>query len=130
MDLLITGTYVSWLALLFFVLTVIVIKQRRAGAVSLGDNNIDVLQKAIRAHGNFAEYVPICLLLMAVAEVNTNIGAYLHIAGGILVLGRILHAYGLIKASGASKPRVYGMLCTFGVMIGLACWNLFAILTH
>ena len=130
MDLLITGTYVSWLALVFFVLTVIVIKQRRAGAVSLGDNNIKDLQKAIRAHGNFAEYVPICLLLMAVAEVNTNIGAFLHIAGGVLVLGRVLHAYGLITVSGASKPRVYGMLCTFAVMLGLACWNLFAILTR
>lgn len=130
MNLLITGTYVSWLALLFFVLTVLVIKQRRASAVSLGDNSIDDLQKAIRAHGNFAEYVPICLLLLAVAEINTNAGAFLHIAGGTLLLGRLLHAYGLITSDGASKPRIFGMLCTFSVMIVLALWNLFAIFTR
>lgn len=128
MELLITGTYASWLGLLFIALTVIVIKNRRASAVSLGDGNVDPLQKAIRAHGNFAEYVPIALILLAVAEVNTNAGAFLHIPGGILLLGRLLHGYGLITNSGVSKPRIYGSLCTFAVIIGLSVYNLAIIL--
>lgn len=53
MDLLITGIYASWLGLLFFVLTIPVIKSRRANAVSLGDGQSEELQMAIRAHGNF-----------------------------------------------------------------------------
>ena len=130
MDLLITGIYASWLGLLFFALTIVVIKGRRANAVSLGDGQSDELQMAIRAHGNFAEYVPICLILMAVAEMNTPIGAMLHIPGGMLLLGRLLHAYGLIKYKGASKPRVIGMLSTFAVLVGLCVWNLFIILTR
>jgi uncharacterized membrane protein YecN with MAPEG domain len=130
MDLLITGTYTSLLALLFIALTVVVIKNRRANAVSLGDGDVDELQKAIRAHGNFAEFVPIALILLAVAELNTNAGAFLHIPGGILLLGRILHAYGIVTKNGASKPRVYGALCTFLVIIGLSLWNLSTIFMH
>ena len=128
MSLIITGTYASCLALLFLLLSIAVIKQRRSNLVSLGDGQIGDLQKAIRAHGNFAEYVPICLLLLAVAEINSGAGAYLHIPGSLLLIGRLLHAYGLVKKSGASKPRVYGMMCTFIVLIGLSAWNLFTIL--
>ena len=130
MDLLITGIYASWFGLLFFVLTVLVIKGRRAGAVSLGDGQSETLQMTIRAHGNFSEYVPICLILMAVAEMNTPIGAMLHIPGGLLLLGRLLHAYGLIKHVGPSKQRIVGMLLTFAVLVGLSLWNLFIILTR
>ncbi|MFW8591674.1 MAPEG family protein [Glaciecola sp. 2405UD65-10] len=128
MPLAITGLYASLLALVFFVLTIGVVKQRRANAVSLGDGTVDELQKAIRAHGNFIEYVPICLILLAIAELNTNLVALLHVAGAVLLAGRLLHAYGIVKSSGASKPRIYGMLCTFLVMLVLSLWNLFSII--
>lgn len=128
MPLAITGFYASLLALVFFVLTIGVVKQRRANAVSLGDGTVDELQKAIRAHGNFIEYVPICLILLAIAELNTSLVALLHFAGAVLLAGRVLHAYGIIKSSGASKPRIYGMLCTFLVMLILSIWNLFSII--
>ena len=128
MPLAITGFYASLLALVFFVLTIGVVKQRRANAVSLGDGTVDDLQKAIRAHGNFIEYVPICLILLAIAELNTSLVALLHFAGAVLLAGRVLHAYGIIKSSGASKPRIYGMLCTFLVMLILSIWNLFSII--
>lgn len=128
MPLAITGLYASLLALVFFVLTIGVVKQRRANAVSLGDGTVDELQKAIRAHGNFIEYVPICLILLAIAELNTNLVALLHVAGAVLLAGRLLHAYGIVKSSGASKPRIFGMLCTFLVMLVLSIWNLFSII--
>jgi len=128
MPLAITGLYASLLAVVFFVLTIGVVKQRRANAVSLGDGTVDELQKAIRAHGNFIEYVPICLILLAIAELNTNLVVLLHVAGAVLLAGRLLHAYGIVKSSGASKPRIFGMLCTFLVMLVLSIWNLFSII--
>lgn len=129
MNLLITATYASCLALVFFALTIMVVKNRRKSAVSLGDGQIDDLQKVVRAHGNFTEYVPICLVLLATAEINAQAHTFLHIAGGLLLVGRVLHAYGLITTTGASVPRIIGMLCTFTVLISLAVWNLFVVFT-
>ena len=52
---------------------------------------------AQRAQANFIEYVPIALLLLAVAESQGLTGWLLHTSGVILVLARLLHAWGLSK---------------------------------
>lgn len=127
MSLEITAIYASLLSIVYFALTVMVIKQRRAGAVSLGDGKIDALSKAIRAHANFIEYVPICLILILVAEVNGSHDAFLHGFGIALLLGRLLHWQGILAAT-PGLPRILGMLLTFAVLLGLAVLNLFLIL--
>ncbi|MBF7073297.1 MAPEG family protein [Glaciecola sp. MH2013] len=129
MNLIITGLYASLLGLLFLLLSIYVIKQRRANVVSLGDGDIDQLQKATRAHGNFSEYVPICLILLAVAEMTSQADIFLHACGILLVYGRSAHAYGLVTKSGPSWGRVSGMLATFACLLGLSLWNLFVVLT-
>ena len=47
-----------------------VIKKRREFKVPVGTGNQSQLETAIRAHGNFSEYVPFFLLLLLTAEIN------------------------------------------------------------
>jgi uncharacterized membrane protein YecN with MAPEG domain len=73
---------------------------------------------AIRAHGNFAEYVPLTLLLMALCEL-AGVGAlWLHLGGGLLLAGRILHAIGIQIPKAPNKPRLFGTLF-FWLALGL-----------
>ena len=71
----------------FFVrLALKVVAARRAAKVSIGDSDDPALLRASRVHANFAEYVPLTLPLMALAEI---IGAPWFV---ILVLGAMLIA--------------------------------------
>ncbi len=73
---------------------------------------------AIRAHGNFAEYVPLTLLLMALCEL-AGVGAlWLHLGGVLLLAGRILHAIGIQIPRAPNKPRLFGTLF-FWLSLGL-----------
>lgn len=64
----VSALYASTLALLFVALCARTIMARRRARVALGDGGDRILQRRLRAHGNFAEYVPIGLILMALAE--------------------------------------------------------------
>ena len=61
----ITAIYAAILTFVYVKLTLNVISLRRENKVSLGDGDIKELQQAIRSHGNFAEYVPLGLILLA-----------------------------------------------------------------
>ncbi len=91
-------------ALLFFR-----VSSRRADLkVSIGDAGDASLHERIRHHGNFVEWVPMVLILMMLAEANGGNSVAIHTAGGFLVLGRMLHPFGL-KAGNASHPlRIAG----------------------
>lgn len=91
----VTPIYTALLALSLIPLAIKVIKLRWKLRVSLMDGGHDELKRAIRAHGNFTEYVPITLLLLAFSEINQAPMITLHILGSILILARFLHAYGL-----------------------------------
>lgn len=60
--------YAALLSLLFVALSIRTLRLRRRLSVSLGDDGHSAMVRAIRAHGNFAEYVPLGLLLIAGAE--------------------------------------------------------------
>jgi hypothetical protein len=127
MNLIIAGLYSGLLGLVFIALSIQFINVRRKHLVSLGDGEIDDLQKATRAHANFSEYTPICLILLLIAEITSNTNVFLHVCGMILFFVRIAHAYGLITTSGASWGRISGTLGTFAVLIGLSLWNLYIV---
>jgi uncharacterized membrane protein YecN with MAPEG domain len=119
----ITGFYAALLTLLFIFLSINVIRERRGKGVAYGHGDDASLSRAIRAHGHFAEYVPLCLVLMFILEFGGIFPWLLHIMGIILLLGRVAHAYGMVKMEGRShlgrkafKGRVVGMMCTFSVM--------------
>ena len=66
----ITGFYLAILALLYLVLGLQVSRLRRGNRVTFGDGDNTKLRSAIRAHGNFAEYVPVIVLLVAILEMS------------------------------------------------------------
>jgi uncharacterized protein len=113
-------------ALLQTTLTALVIRQRTQARVSLLDGGNLPLLYRIRAHGNFVETAPMALLLMALLEMNGLSAGWLWGLGGILVAGRVLHAYGLLSGR-VSWPRLVGMIMTLFVISveGVVCLWMF-----
>jgi uncharacterized membrane protein YecN with MAPEG domain len=88
--------------------------------LGIGDGGERTLAKAVRAHGNAAETIPLALFLMLLAELVGVAAGFLHAMGVILVLARAWHAYGLSRRAGMSPGRFVGMTTTFVVIIALA----------
>jgi len=104
------------LGVIFFILTVWVVAERNKTKQMLGDGGSQTLQVAIRAHANFAEFVPMILILLAclVHEfANPTFFALLCLA---LVVGRILHPFG-IRILTPNVPRAVGAMLTWAVLI-------------
>jgi uncharacterized membrane protein YecN with MAPEG domain len=122
----ITALYASLLALLFLLLSFRVIAQRRAARVELGHGDSHQLLRRIRVHANFAEYVPFALVLIGLAESLKAPGGLVHTLGFVLLLARLIHAYGLSQTPHILKLRVLGMTLTFAVIAvaALACFTL------
>ncbi|CAP66997.1 uncharacterized protein PODANS_4_5250 [Podospora anserina S mat+] len=79
------------------------------------------LQVASRAQGNFAEYVPLALLLAGVAELNGAKKNVLTSALGALFVARVLHVeMGLRRPESTGVGRPVGYFGTLGVMGFLA----------
>ena len=110
-----SGLLLVWLALQ-------TIKARRASKVKLGDGGIFELQSAIRAHGNFAEYMPITIVMLFLLEYNGAPAWMIHVIGATFLVGRWIHAQGLLKDD--LRKRVKGMGVTLNVLIGLSIANI------
>lgn len=123
-DLTITALYASLLALVFLFLSFNIIRLRFKLKVGVGDGGERTLIKAVRAHGNFSEYIPLALILLAGYELSNANVVLLHTLGATLLVGRILHAVGLSKSIGTSMPRFVGMISTFVVLLILAIENI------
>jgi uncharacterized protein len=85
--------------------------------------NDGLLQRKVRAHGNFAEYVPHTLLFVLALELMQVQTRLLWLLGCSITLARIAHAWGLIKTYGPSPGRAFGFFLTWFVYIvgSLAC---------
>lgn len=105
--------YIALAALTLVALSVRVIRLRRTLKVSLGDGQQERLTRAIRAHGNFAEYISMGLLVLIAVEQVVSKAWIVHALGGALLLGRWLHAYGLDQEPRSYAGRVSGMALTF-----------------
>ncbi len=104
------------LGLIFFGLTVWVVAERNKTKQMLGDGGSKPLEVAIRAHANFAEFVPLILLLFAcLAHEGLNAVLFLVLCGA-LVLGRILHPFG-IRILHPNVPRATGAMLTWIVLL-------------
>lgn len=120
----VTALYGALLALLFLALSVRIVGLRRRLRVAVGDGGEPQLLRAIRAHGNFAEYVPLSVLLLAMAEVQGGTPILLHALGIALLAGRVAHAWGLNQPNEDLRYRVFGMAATFTALVGAALLNL------
>lgn len=120
----ITAFYVSLLGICYLYLSFLVVGIRRKNQISLGDGGNEDLKRLTRAHGNFSEYVPITLIMIACFEANTGQAWAVHSLACSLLIGRVLHAYGLSNHVGASWQRIVGMVLTFLAMLVAAIANL------
>ena len=120
----ISAFYTSLLALLMLLLAYQVVKQRLRHKSGLG-HQTDELMVAGRAHANAAEYIPITLLLMVIAELNGANPTVLHISGVAFLVSRVIHAWGF-KASGGKTHfgRYWGTLINWVVILWLCAVNL------
>lgn len=76
-----------------------------------------VLQRKVRAHGNFVEYVPIGLLFIIALELMHSQAWLVWLLGGTLTVARIAYAYGVITTYGPSIGRAIGFFLTWFVYI-------------
>ncbi len=117
--------YAGILGFIYVGLTFLVIQIRRKDKVSLGDGGNEILNKRIRAHGNFMEYVPIALVLIFLAEWEGAPDLIVHILGLALIAGRLLHAAALLEVKTAvPEARKVGMIVTVAT---IAIASLFAV---
>ena len=118
---LITGLYAALIALLVVALAARVVRLRIRLRVGIGDGGQPVLARAIRAHGNLIENAPLMLLLLLLAELSQALSAtWLHAAGVVIVVGRLLHAAGLTRSGGTSPGRLIGTVLSWIALLGLA----------
>jgi uncharacterized protein len=115
-----TAIYAAILTFVYVKLTLNVINLRRQNEVSLGDGGREDLQQAIRSHGNFAEYVPLGLILLGCLEANHIHWTIVLLLGGVFTTGRLFYAKAFLEATPNMDLRVKGMKFTLWGLQGLA----------
>lgn len=106
------------------ILTVRVILQRVKTGVQAGDGGQVGLAQAIRAHANFAEQLPLALLLLTITEWIGTARTWVIVLGAVLMLARLASAWGLSHSLGPTQPRQAGAGMT--VLVVVACSLLIA----
>lgn len=116
----VTHYYLSLLALIFITLSIATIKVRKKAQIAVGTDGDKLLLRRTRAHGNFAEYVPIAVMLIYANEYAGAATWWIHVLGGLLLVGRLSHAYGISQLNENLRFRISGMLMTFASIIASA----------
>ena len=114
----ITPLYASVLAILFVALSVRTLRMRHGLKIAVGDAGNQALLRAIRVHSNFAEYVPLSLLLISFVEMSGASALMVYFLGLCLLVGRAVHAYGVSQLNETYAFRVAGMAMTFTTLMG------------
>ena len=113
-----------WIALgvgLHLALAANVIRHRRGRQISMGTGDDPAIARAVRAHGNCSEYLPLGLVVLSAMELAGLAPWFLHLWGAALVGGRIVHAVGFVRDDRDLRPRMAGMIGTLGSLgIGAA----------
>jgi uncharacterized membrane protein YecN with MAPEG domain len=92
---------------------------RIAEKISIGDGGNPRLIARMRAQLNFAEYVPVVLILIALVEFARGTELWLWVAAAIFIIGRVLHGFGM---DGWNPGRRIGTVATMTIMTGLALY--------
>ncbi len=121
-----TALYAALLGLVTIVLQLLVGQSRLRTGISVYDGGDKQLAVAIRRHANFAEHVPLVLILLALIELNGAPKPWIHILGIALLACRIVHPFGL-KYDVARVPArgigAFGTLLVTLAAILVAGWQ-------
>ncbi len=120
----ITTFYACLLAFLLIYLALQVVKLRIKHKSGLGHDQKSLLV-AGRNHANASEYIPIALILLALAELNGVNGLFMHLCGTSLLIARVAHAWGFKAGFGATHTgRYWGTVLTWVSILALCIINL------
>ena len=117
----ITLTIAGAAAILHVWLSLRVSRLRRPLDIGVGDGGNEVLLRRIRAHGNFAENVPLFLIVLGLLELATGSDLWLWGAAILFILARLLHVFGMDRP-GANWMRVGGIAISWAVLLGLGVY--------
>ena len=111
----VTPLYAGILTLFFLLLSGRVASLRHR--MPFGDGGDVHVTRIIRGQANFAEYVPLALLLMGFLEVTRFSIYLLHALGIALVIGRLLHGAAFSFGWNVRFGRLVGTTITFVVLL-------------
>ena len=120
----ITSIVSAVFALILIPLSMRVGIERYRNKIWLLDGGHQELTRRIRVHGNFVEYVPFSLLMIALVELAGGSSMLVWGLGAGLIVSRLLHAIGL-SLSETSLARGLGANGTFLVLAVSAVWLLY-----
>ena len=123
-DLTITLLTASVIGLMFIWLSARVIGSRVSNEVSIGDDNITDLHYRIRTHGNFAEYSPIFLIILALNELSGANETVLIVLASLFVVARVLHVLGMGESANLLF-RQAGIIGSFTSILGVSLYGLY-----
>jgi uncharacterized protein len=103
------------LILLWFAGAISRIRQRTG--IWLGDGGSEDLLRTMRGLANFAEYVPLALLMLLLMAALGMPGYLVHLFGLVLTGARLLHAMHFTGAATALITRQLGATATFGFVL-------------
>lgn len=111
----ITIIYAGILGLIYVVLSLYVAMGRYKYRMAFGDGGNADMNRRIRMHGNFAEYVPFGLLLLYLVDMCQYAGWLVHLLGLALLIGRIFHLIALKRS--IIRLRMIGMILTLLMLL-------------
>jgi uncharacterized membrane protein YecN with MAPEG domain len=105
--------YAALNSLILLVLSYNVGRHRgRTDSLEPGATGDAILTRAIRAHGNAAEYMPLAMImLIALALLGAPV-VLVHALGASFTVGRIFHAAGMFRENHPNNIRFIGNLMT------------------
>jgi len=111
----IVPTYAAIFVFVFIFISVRVAMLRGELRTPLGTGGHSRLERRMRVQGNFAEYVPLALLMLAFLEMQSHSRYLIHILAFALLIARIVHAYGVSQDKEDIRLRASAMVVTFTV---------------
>lgn len=113
----IVPAYAAVLALLFIFLSARVIGSRIRQKVKIGTGGNRIVERRMRIHANFAEYIPFAIILLVIMEMQGRPSSWLHTLCIVLVLARIGHTIALWSDEEIFPLRVASVFVTFVVIV-------------
>ena len=104
-----------------------VVRLRRKYQVGYGDGKNTHLRKAIAAHSNAVENIPLALILILLLELNQVNNELILLLASLFLAARIFQAFGLLQSLGVSHGRTYGTMFSWILMCAMGGINVFYI---
>jgi uncharacterized membrane protein YecN with MAPEG domain len=79
------------------------------------------MTREVRAHGNAAEWAPLAVVLLLLLELSGLSSTALHVLGGTVLAGRVMHGVGALSPPARALVSV-GAVVNYLVMLVMACW--------